>query len=419
MLCGLLKALCQRDESVHEMSVQANERGSSGAAQSSTSARSFDILAKVGRSLLGISLNTEQRLQLTLSLATEALNSNRGSVMVADPQTRTLRIRAAVGVPEEAFEAVIPFGQGIAGWVAENDEPVIVHGDFNDPRFAGVDPSIQSSISLPLSVEGNLFGVLNIVRPSGQRFTVDDLAVASSLADLAALAMEKSRLYDALHEREQRTSDLLAAAIQAQEQERRRIAADIHDGFLQDLSAVFLKAESAKMFLERGQMERVASAIVDIKEMVRDEVQSLRDYIFEVRPPSLDEVGLAPTLKEMAERVASENDLKGRFEAVGFQERLPEVLETIFYRTAQEALRNVVRHSGAGGFKVRLEREDHKVTLTVTDDGKGIDQESIHKKGHYGIDTMRERVELAGGKLRIQGEAMRGTEVRATIPLSP
>lgn len=387
-------------------------------AEATATSRPFEVLARVGRSLLGASVDMELRLQLMLKLAIDTLNANRGSVMVADHESRTLRIRASVNLPDEALDAVIPFGDGIAGWAAANNEPVIVHGDFNDQRFAGVDPSLQSSISLPLSVEGQVFGILNIVRPSGERFTEEDLSIAASLADLAALAMEKSRLYDSLQEKEARTSSLLAAAIHAQEQERTRIAADIHDGFLQDLSAVFLKAESAKMLLDRGQLEGVESAISDIKDMVRQEVQSLRDYIFEVRPPSLDEVGLAPTLKQMADRIANDNSLNGSFELAGSTQRLPEAIETILYRVAQEALRNIVKHAGAQKFSVRLERGEEDVFLQILDNGRGIDPDYAKRKRHFGIDTMRERVELAGGRFRIGRQNSSGTEVRATIPIN-
>lgn len=406
------------DEPIHEMSLPAEDDGrNDGAPVATATSRPFEVLARVGRSLLGASVDMDHRLQLMLKLATETLHSNRGSVMVADHETLTLQIRAAVNLPSEALESVIPFGEGIAGWAAANNEPVIVHGDFRDPRFAGVDPSIQSSISLPLSVEGQVFGILNIVRPSGERFTEDDLSLAASLADLAALAIEKSRLYDSLQEKESRTSSLLAAAIHAQEQERRRIAADIHDGFLQDLSAVFLKAESAKMLLDRGQLEGVGSAIADIKDMVRQEVQSLRDYIFEVRPPSLDEIGLAPTLKQMAERIAVDNSLKGAFDLTGSAQRLPEAIETILYRVAQEALRNIVKHANAQNFSVILDRGDEVVCLQILDDGRGIDPNYADKKKHFGIDTMRERVELAGGRFRIGRQSTGGTEVRSTIPI--
>ncbi|MGH2811481.1 MAG: GAF domain-containing protein [Actinomycetota bacterium] len=392
-------------------------RGGSPGASGGTGMRNFEILARVARSLLGTLLDAGDHLDLTLKIATKSLGATRGSIMTSDEAAKTLRISVAVGLPPEALEQVTPFGDGIAGWVAENDEPVVVHGDFVDPRFVGVDPSIESSISLPLSVEGKVLGVLNIVRTSGKRFTDDDLKLAAALADLAAIAIEKADLYSALREREARVSALLHAAIQAQEQERRRIAADIHDGFLQDLSALFLKAETARMYLARDHPEEVAQAIDEIKVMVQQEVLELRDYIFEVRPPSLDQIGLAPTLKAMTERFASEHSLTGLFESRVGSQRFPEAIEAILYRTAQEALRNVAKHAGAHQFWVTLDRSGDEVLLDVVDDGSGIETDVSGRRNHFGIETMRERVELAGGRFTIGRGSKGGTEVQAVIPL--
>lgn len=381
------------------------------------SVKEVEVLARVGRSLLE-TIDLDEQLSLALNLAAEAISADRGSVLIADFEAGVLNIRAARGLPSEVT-SLTQIGEGISGWVAAHNEPVILHGDFADPRFEGVDPTIESSLSLPLSVEGKVLGVLNLVRLSGERFTQNDLTLASSLADLASLAIEKARLYSALREREALVSDLLAAAIQAQEQERQRVAADIHDGFLQDLTAVFLKAESARWLLAREKIEDARIAIDDIQEMVRREVQSLRDYIFEVRPPSLDQVGLAPTLRAMVERLADRASLACTFDATNLVDRLPRAVETIFYRVAQEALRNTVKHASAENVTITLKKQDDEVTLTVMDDGVGVDPDRAHKQGHYGIDTMRERVELAGGTFRIGPRISGGTELKAVIRIDP
>lgn len=381
----------------------------------------FEVLARAGRTLLeGQDLG--QQLGTTLRLATESLGADRGSVLMADPQERVLRVKVATGLPREAEEAVVSFGEGIAGWVALNNEPVVLHGGVSDSRFKGNDPTIESSISLPLAVEGTVLGVLNIVRQSGGRFTQDDLALAEALADFAALALEKARLYQSLKDRESRVSALLRFAIQAQEQERRRVAADIHDGFLQDLSAVFLKAENAKMQLVRDNVDAALSALSDIQEMIRDEVKAIRDFIFEVRPPSLDQIGLGPTIKAMVDHVSGEHSLDGVFEQLGQARRLPEAIEAIVYRTAQEAIRNVAKHAAARSFRVTLEQTETEVILVVGDDGRGIDEPSPPSSTggltrHFGIETMRERVELAGGRFQIGRASTSGTEVRAVIPV--
>lgn len=376
----------------------------------------LEVLARAGRSLLEAK-DLEEHLGTTLALATEALGASRGSVMMFDEASGTLRVMASRELPGEAKAAETALGEGIAGWVASHNEPVILHGGVMDERFFGVDPSIESSISLPLSVEGAVLGVLNISRKSGTKFDDRDLELASSLAGMAALALEKARLYSALTEREHRVSELLASLINAQEIERRRVAADIHDGFLQDLSAVFLTAESARMKLDRGDLAAVLEAITSIQDMIKEEVRAVREFIFEVRPPSLDQVGLAPTLRAMVERISEQESLTATFEHHGSKDRLPEAIETIIYRVAQEALRNVAKHAESKEIFVSLEQTPAQVILEVLDDGKGLDLPGA-PLGHFGIETMRERVELAGGSFEISRRPGGGTEVRAVIPIT-
>lgn len=380
----------------------------------------FEILARVGRSLLETD-DFEQQLALTLGLATEALRADRGSVMVFDPELGELTIRCAHGLPPEAIDSRHRFGEGISGWVAANREPLLLHGGVLDERFEGADPTIGSSLSLPLAVGGTTLGVLNLVRRTQEHFTEEDLRLAASLADLASVAIEKARLHTALRERESRVSDLLAAVIRAQEQERRRIAGDIHDGFLQDLSALFLRAEIARSHVAAGQAEQAAEVLSSLQEMVRAQMKGVRDFILEVRPPALDEVGVGPTLRMMVEQIAQENGLEGHFDDRTGPGRLPRPLETIIYRTAQEALRNVVLHANAKQLWVDLSRTEREVTVSVRDDGRGIAPGTASKQEpgsrHYGIDTMRERVELTGGRIRIGPWAGGGTEVVAAIPL--
>ncbi len=378
-----------------------------------TSGRHLEVLARVGQSLLG-AIDLEDQLAFTLRLAVDALGAERGSVMLVDSSLRNLRVAAAEGLPAEAMESTTPFGEGIAGWVAEHMEPVVLHGGVVDGRFEGIDPSIESSISLPLQVQETLLGVLNLVRKSGDRFQDEDLRLASSLGGLASIAIEKAQLLSALKERESRVSELLAATIGAQERERTRIAGDIHDGFLQDLSALYLKVENM-----RGAKEDSTSKMIDdAQQMIRNQMAALRDYIFEVRPPSLDQVGLAPTLKAMVDRTSATAAIGGHFKDDSGGRRLPETIETIVYRTAQEALRNTVKHSRAKNVWVTLAAGPN-AELLVSDDGTSIDPEVVSKRStrHFGIASMRERVELAGGIFEIGPREPKGTTVRAVIPL--
>ncbi|HVE75802.1 MAG TPA: GAF domain-containing sensor histidine kinase [Actinomycetota bacterium] len=376
----------------------------------------LEVLARVGKSLLSAE-GLENQLSLTLTLATEALGADRGSIMLLGEDKLTLSIESSVGLPPGAPEAT-QVGSGIAGWVAEKKEPLILHGEVHDPRFEGVDPNIGSAISLPLESMGSVVGVLNLVRSKGELFTSAHVQLASSLADMASVAIEKAKLHASLQDRERRVSDLLAAAIGAQERERTRIAADIHDGFLQDLSAVYLKAENARTYLAREEYDRVQEELAECQQFLKEQVERVRQYIFEVRPPSLDEVGIGPTIAEMVQRCARDIGIKGTFEDQTSGVRLSKPLETILYRTAQEALRNIAKHSKASSFNVSLTQESSRAILEIRDDGKGFDLSTSDKKRHhYGIETMRERLELSGGSLGLYASPGGGTVVRAEIPL--
>lgn len=380
------------------------------------SERDLAIIATVGRSLLE-AVDLDEQLALVLRLATDAISADRGSIMLIDTDDGRLRVRSAEGLPPEALDARIPLGDGIAGWVAQQNEPLILHGGVRDERFYGNDPSIDSSLSLPLAVSEKVLGVINLVRKSGERFTDGDLRLAAALADLSSVAIEKAGLYTALKEREARVSELLAAIIGAQEQERRRVAAEIHDGFLQDLTALFMRAEMARTQAMKGQIAQTVETIEKLQQSMRDGVEGIRKFIFEVRPPSLDEVGLGPTIGAMVQRVAADNNLEPTFVDRLGGRRLHESLETTLYRTAQEALRNIVRHAEAQNVYVTLERDGTSARLKVGDDGKGVDPSSDpRRQGHYGIDTMRERVELAGGSFKISRRPEGGTEVVAEVP---
>src|SRR5713226_6900385 len=339
----------------------------------SRSERDLEVLARVGRTLLG-SVDLDQQLGLTLRLASEEVGANRASVMLLNPETSRLEIRCSVGLPPEAILSTIGLGEGIAGWVAEHNEPFILHGPVTDPRFEGVDPTIDSSLCLPLAAEGNgdrVLGVLNLTRQPGDPFTVEDLRLASSLADLASVAVEKALLYASLRERETRVARLLEAAMNAQETERRRIADEMDDGFLQGLTGLFLQTEIAKITLGRTAPPEAIAAVEHIQEAIRRTSEELRDVVFKVCPASVDEQGLAPTLEAMVDEICAASSLEGHFDNRTGSQRLPGAVETILYRVAQEALRNVVKHADARRIWVALERAGGEARLSVRDDGRG------------------------------------------------
>lgn len=386
------------------------------------SERDLEALASVSRGLRA-SGDLDRQLGLILRLAAEAVGANRASVMLLNRETGRLEIRCSVGLPPEAILSTIGLGEGIAGWVAEYNQPFILHGPVTDPRFEGVDPTIDSSLCLPLAAQGNedrVLGVLNLTRQPGDPFTVEDLRLASSLADLASVAVEKAFLYASLREQESRVARLLEAAVNARETERRRVAEELQDSFLEGLSGLFLQAEIARITLGRTAPQEAVAAVEQIQDAIRRTSARLRYSTVTACPGSVDERGLAAALADMVEEVGAISSLDGHFENRSGEQRLPGGVETILFRVAQEALRNVVTHGGARQVWVALESNRDEARLCVRSDGRGLEPgpTAEHPAGTTPLDTMREHLALAGGSVDVGAEPEGGTRISARIPLA-
>jgi signal transduction histidine kinase len=159
------------------------------------------------------------------------------------------------------------------------------------------------------------------------------------------------------------------------------------------------------------------SAMRDATRQLSGDIESLRSLIAELRPPALDQLGLAPALTSLAQRTAAANGLEIRSEVqLGDEQRLGSEVETTVYRIVQESLTNVVKHARAASVELRVRCDGPRLEVSVADDGVGFDPEGASAAG-FGLPGMRERVELAGGELSVLPGALAGTTVRASLPL--
>jgi PAS domain S-box-containing protein len=198
----------------------------------------------------------------------------------------------------------------------------------------------------------------------------------------------------------------------AQEEERRRIAADIHDDPIQVMSAVEMRLQ---LLLEHPEQVD-GHALGQLAEDLRSSIDRLRNLLFELRPVALDLEGLAPAIGMYLEHGAKETDWT--WEVVDELEAQPsDDGRVAFYRIAQEAIGNVRKHADATHVEVRLASKDDGVLLTVTDDGSGFDPTERPLPGHLGLSTIRERAELAGGWCRVRSEVGAGSTLECWMPL--
>ena len=210
---------------------------------------------------------------------------------------------------------------------------------------------------------------------------------------------------------------LLSRLEQAQEQERRRIAADIHDDSIQVMSAVDMRLQMLERQLDSPE---AAAAIAEIKDTVQLAVDRLRHLLFELRPPVLDREGLAPALEIYLDRMGSETGIEVQLVDETSTESPPE-LRAIAFRIAQEALSNIRKHANASRVDVTLSGSQTGLSVRITDDGDGFDRSraEVAEPGHLGLSTMRERAELAGGSFVIESTPGSGTTVEFRLPFPP
>jgi signal transduction histidine kinase len=266
----------------------------------------------------------------------------------------------------------------------------------------------EAAILVPLTFRGVSSGVLVALDrlADGPGFGLEDERLLRSFAASAATAVATAKSVEA---------ERLRHSLEAAEQERKRWARELHDETLQALGGLrMLHSTALRSDADAaGQQAALKGGI----ELIDAEIDNLSAMIAELRPASLDEIGLVPALRTLAERKGREGkltvDVLARLD--DGDTRLPDETESLLYRLVQEALNNVVKHAEASRVEAVLERSSSGVEITVRDDGRGFDPSSTN--GGFGLIGMRERVELAGGDLKIEATPGQGTSVWATIPL--
>lgn len=222
----------------------------------------------------------------------------------------------------------------------------------------------------------------------------------------------------ALEASQERLRALSRRLLEVQEEERRRLARDLHDDLGQALTALKIQLESA-VRISGGAVARQIGECVDT---TRHALERVRQLSLSLRPLQLDDLGLVAALRSHLDRQASVGKLKPHFDAQPLRSALSTEVETACFRVAQEAINNVLRHAGAANVWVRLYVDHGHLGLSVRDDGVGFDLESARKRaaagGSLGVVSMEERVAVSGGSFELRSTPGQGTELLATFPLS-
>lgn len=209
--------------------------------------------------------------------------------------------------------------------------------------------------------------------------------------------------------------------IEAQEEERHRLARDMHDGLAQSMANIVVKAELCERLLEVDE-HKAKLSLVELKDIARHNLKDIRKIIYDLRPMTLDDLGLVPTLERYFIKFQHETGVIVELETLGNISNLESAFEIVIFRIIQEALNNIQKHANANTVTIVLEGTKKRLNLMVFDDGIGFDVNLVSGRGNfsssgYGLISMKERAELINGKLEIKSSPGMGTKIYLSIPL--
>ncbi|HXF46751.1 MAG TPA: GAF domain-containing protein [Burkholderiaceae bacterium] len=341
------------------------------------------------------------------------------SVLLLDDDGVHVRHGAAPSLPESYVRAIDgqPIGPqaGSCGTAAYRREAVIVEDIATNPLWEPYRAHVLAH-GLRACWSTPIFGVAHVVlgtfamyyrapgAPPPQHLQLIDVATQT-----AAVAIEHERMLGALRALALRLQEVEAA-------ERGALNRELHDRVGQNLSALGLLLTLIHDELPAEAQARVERRLEDAQAVLADTVRHVRDVMAELRPPALDEFGLAAALRTFAERFAGRLGVTVDVVEEGLGARLPRAIETALFRIAQEALSNVAKHARATRVQIRVRADTANVELSVADDGVGFETAVAAPGTHWGMQTMRERAAAIGANLRIESSGGHGTCVVVRLP---
>ncbi|MCL4535332.1 MAG: histidine kinase, partial [Bacteroidetes bacterium] len=370
------------------------------------------------------SLKLEDVLATAIAKVLDVTGGKGGCVFLTDPDRKECKITSSTG-PLSAFncrDSLYSNSTCACNQALQSGRTmVVIQADqcsvLSDARAAGED--IGGFVSVPLKSKERVMGIMNIAYSDQEHITPTELAILDAVGYHMGLAIDNAILYEEAREKEELRGQLLGKVISAQEEERKRIARELHDEFGQTLTGLIMNIESVEAAISTRQAQlkqRMASA----RACAVQALDELRKLTLGLRPSVLDDLGLVAAVRSYAQSYLDARSIHLQFEAGGIGGRLDPSVETALFRIVQEAIHNTTRHAGARRVHIRLEAGSGRITTVVEDDGSGFDVDDVLRPGSrpqsLGLLGIRERVTLLGGTFDIKSQPGRGTRLTVEVP---
>lgn len=383
-------------------------------------------LSRVSAAISGL-WDLDAVLNVALENILKIMKGTIGGILLVDEQTQTLSYHIHQGLSARYVEKMrLGPGEGIAGRVAQSGKAILLEDITTDSRVGHPDlvssEGLKAFICVPIRAKDNVLGVINVASRRAHRFTSKDLHLLHSIGDQLGVAIQQARLYERLRKARERYRKLTRQILVAQEDERKRLARELHDETSQTLSGLTLQLQALVDMVEKSSGDtELITRLKKVQSLAIQVHTEVRRLMTDLRPSLLDTLGLVPAIRQLADTRLRPLNINVSVETTGVERRLDPEAETGLFRVAQGSIGNIIEHSKAKNVTVALEYRDSELVLRITDDGQGFDVADItdiEESGRgRGLFSMRERIMLLGGTASVESRIGQGTTVWASVPI--
>lgn len=385
--------------------------------------RSASFIAETATSFL----RPKEVLEHTLKGVEDATGQRSLAIFLVDGEGQNLTLAAGRGLPEPfvPFETSLDMGHCNCGWVARFGQETLTNDITDSPDTSRqncricAEAGFKSVASFPLRSQERIEGVLAIFSTEPNSLSKQNFRVVNLICNQVGLAIHNTRLYEELEGKEKFSRGLLEQVINAQEEERKRLARELHDDTGQNLTGILLGIDGVAGNIKTDP-DAAQTQMADLRTMAQGALAELRKMVLDLRPSALDDLGLVPAVRRYALQHLEPLNIEVEIDSENMKENLTAPVQTLLFRVVQEAINNIARHSKASHVTISFWKEDDRLYVSVIDDGVGFDQVSGKKNPNstsLGLIGMQERASLVDGSVTVISKLNKGPRVLVCIPL--
>jgi signal transduction histidine kinase len=381
----------------------------------------MEALHQISLQLTSI-LDLNQVLDTIANSALSLVNATEVRIFLGDGQADPLQFGASAWRDSNPTSLPRPPRvDGLVATAAQTSQPQVINRADRHPLFSTPEVrhwGIRAAAAIPLRLADRVLGVFNAALDDRDAFHEDELRILQLLADQAAVALENARLYQSVADKETRLNDLVQKLALIQEEERRLVGLDLHDGLTQILLSANMHLNAYTALANNGE-ESSNDELLMARTRLQEAIREVRWVVAELRPTELEDFGLVDGLRQYAKKIAQVESWQLTFAADLDGDLITPAVETAVFRIIQEALTNIRKHARSDRVRLSLTAAGGQLTILVQDWGAGFDLAHLGSENTYlGLVGMQERTMLLDGELFIESHPGIGTTIRAQIPLA-